>query len=75
MTERVITKATITQTDFFGFPGANRVTVTLSDGTEDYHLFDYYADEISFTEAELVGMTTRGAVQLMNLRDLAYLRS
>lgn len=44
-----------------------------SDGEE--LLFSYFADEISFTPAELVGLTVEQANRLYHEKDVAYLRS
>ena len=38
-------------------------------------LFDYYPDEISFTPAELVGLTAKEARKLKMKKDVAYLQS
>lgn len=50
------------------------VVVTLEDGTVQ-RLFDYYPDEISFTEAEFVGLSIEEARHLKFEKDRAYLRS
>lgn len=49
-------------------------TATLDDGTE-VELFGYYAGELSFTEAELTGLTVQEARDLFIRRDTEYLRS
>jgi len=51
-----------------------KVTVTLDDDTE-VELFEYYPDEISFTENEFVGLTLAEASHLKFVKDKAYLQS
>lgn len=50
------------------------VTVTHEDGTSE-EIFSYYPDEISFTSAELIGLTREEAIDLKRRKDIAYLRS
>jgi hypothetical protein len=50
------------------------VHVTTADGKEHY-LFQYYPDEISFTEKEFVGLTLDEARGLKFKKDKAYLQS
>jgi hypothetical protein len=50
------------------------VTVTYEDGTQEV-LFEYFPDEISFTEAEFIGLTKEEALQLFHRKDVAYLQS
>jgi hypothetical protein len=50
------------------------VTVTLEDDTIKT-LFSYYPDEISFTESEFVGLTTKEANQLKQSKDTKFLQS
>ncbi|WP_425952957.1 hypothetical protein [Ralstonia pseudosolanacearum] len=50
------------------------VSVEFDDGTTK-KLFSYYPDEVSFTEAEFIGLTERQAVGLKGRKDLAFLRS
>lgn len=46
------------------------------EGKEDFEfLFDYYPDEISFTEKEFIGLTHREAMDLFYKKDMEYLRS
>lgn len=54
--------------------GRSAAVATLADGTTEL-LFTYYADELSFTEAELVGLTVAQARSLRHRRDVAYLQS
>jgi hypothetical protein len=50
------------------------VHVTLEDGSEQ-KLFEYYPDEISFSEKEFVGLTLDEARGLKTKKDKTYLRS
>ncbi|MEY4418286.1 MAG: hypothetical protein RIQ88_724 [Actinomycetota bacterium] len=47
---------------------------TTEDGTEHF-LYQYYPDEISFTESEFIGLTLQECGALYTKKDLAYLRS
>jgi hypothetical protein len=49
-----------------------KVYGTFEDGTEQF-LFDYYPDEISFTEKEIIGLTPEEARHLKFLKDKNYL--
>lgn len=51
-----------------------RVMVTDAHGQETF-LFEYYPNEISFTEAEFVGLSIEQARKLKYQKDRAYLRS
>lgn len=66
--------ATITAAEFAGTWGRVTITATLSDGAREV-LFSYYADELTFSEAELVGRTVPQARALRHERDVAYLRT
>lgn len=50
------------------------VTVTFEDGTIK-DLFEYYPDEISFTEKEFIGLTEDEARHLKFTKDKNYLQS
>jgi hypothetical protein len=50
------------------------VHATFADGTTKT-LFTFYPDELSFAEAEFLGLTEEEAMQLYMEKDLAYLRS
>lgn len=50
------------------------VTVTLEDG-EVKRLFEFYPDELSFTESEFIGLTECEAHALRRQKDIDYLRS
>lgn len=41
----------------------------------EVRLFDWYPDEITFTEAEFVGLTVAAAMRLKLKKDTAYLQS
>ena len=51
-----------------------KVIVTLEDGSVD-ELFEYYPDEISFTEKEFVGLTLEEGRHLKFLKDRNFLKS
>lgn len=51
-----------------------KVTVVFEDGSQE-ELFQFYPDEISFTDAEFIGLTRAEAIELRRSKDLAYLRS
>lgn len=50
------------------------VLARFEDGTEQ-ELFRYYPDEVSFSEAEFVGLTVSEALRLWHRKDVAYLQS
>jgi len=50
------------------------VTATFEDGSTR-RLFDYFPDEITFTEDEFVGLTLDEAFDLKHKKDVAYLKS
>ena len=50
------------------------VHITLEDGKEQY-LFEYFPDEISFTEKEFIGLTLDEAKGLKFKKDKSYLQS
>ena len=52
----------------------NRVIVRNTQDQE-YEVFSYYPDEISFTESEFIGLTGDEAIRLYHRKDVAYLRS
>jgi hypothetical protein len=51
------------------------VFVVYAGQDEEHKLFDYYPDEISFTEREFIGLTEAEAHTLKGEKDLAFLRS
>lgn len=56
------------------FDSMPQVLATFSDGTQNI-LFDFYPDEISFTEKELIGLTEPRARDLRHLKDMKFLQS
>lgn len=50
------------------------VHATFEDGSVE-QLFTYYPDEISFSEAEFVGLTREQAIKLREDKDMSYLLS
>jgi UDP-3-O-acyl-N-acetylglucosamine deacetylase len=58
----------------FAMADPKHVMVTFEDGTTE-EAFQYYSDELSFTEEEFVGLTMAEARTLHYKRDVAYLRS
>jgi hypothetical protein len=56
------------------FDPRQKVTVQLSNG-ERYSLFEFYPDEVSFKESELIGLTLDEAKRLKFEKDIKYLRS
>ena len=53
--------------------GPSQVWVTI--GREEFQVFFYYPDEISFTVSELKGLTVGQMRELRHKKDVAYLRS
>jgi hypothetical protein len=74
MAEAKIVSARITpiSRDRFGPPP--EVFATLEDGRE-VKLFDYYPDELSFSEHEFIGLTEAEGRRLKFKKDVAFLRS
>ena len=58
----------------YGMSDPQHVVVTFDDGTTE-EAFQYYSDELSFTEAEFIGLTMTEARTLHFKRDVDYLRS
>lgn len=50
------------------------VVATFGDGSVE-RLFEFYSDELTFTGAELVGLTRDEALDLHRTRDIAWIRS
>jgi hypothetical protein len=57
--------------DFLNMP---KVKATFDNG-ETKELFSFYPDEISFSEAEFIGLTEMEAKGLRHKKDVDYLRS
>jgi hypothetical protein len=51
------------------------IHVKVADDNAKFLLFSYYADEISFSSAELLGLTVDQANELRHKKDVAYLQS
>lgn len=54
--------------------GKNQVHVTYEDETKEM-LFDYYRDELSFSEEEFIGLTRKQGHDLFIKRNKEYLLS
>lgn len=50
------------------------VKVKFSDG-EEKTLFEFYPDEISFTESEFIGLTESKARKLRTKKDIEFIQS
>jgi hypothetical protein len=50
------------------------VKVLLNNG-EEHTLFDFYTDEISFTESEFIGLTLDFARRLKYEKDISHIQS
>lgn len=74
MSEKRIAKAVISAMPRTMFDPMPTVTVRYEDGKSEI-LFQYYPDEIRFTEDEFVGLTRSEAINLKFNRDRNYLRS
>ena len=77
-------KPTITSVEFqkvpLGIGNAHHINVNVqttdkNDTDEKETIFSYYPDELSFSEAELIGLTIDEASQLRTKKDIAYLKS
>jgi hypothetical protein len=69
-----VIKSRITEQPKSLFDSMPRVFVTTEDGTEHF-LYQYYPDEISFTENEFIGLTLQECSELYTKKDLNYLRT
>jgi hypothetical protein len=69
-----IVKCTITAQPRSFLDPMPKVIITLEDGTTK-ELFEYYPDEISFTESEFIGLTEDEARHLKFVKDKHYLQS
>ena len=67
--------STITSVKITDHPfGYTDVVATMDDG-DDVHLFNFYSDELSFNEHELVGLTVDQARARRHQRDVEYLQA
>jgi hypothetical protein len=69
-----ITKTQITAQPKSIFDPMPKVIATFSDGTVK-ELFQYYPDEIFFTESDFEGLTEHEARALRHRKDMDYLQS
>lgn len=69
-----IIKCKITEQPKSFFDPMPKVIATFEDGTTK-ELFEYYPDEISFTENEFIGLTEDEARHLKFIKDKNYLQS
>lgn len=74
MSEPKIVKASITAMPTTILDPMPKVIATFDTGEEE-ELFEYYPDEISFTESEFIGLTKAEACKLKFKKDQDYLRS
>ena len=52
----------------------NEIHATFDDGSTG-KVLEYYPDEISFDETELIGLTKLQAYELKRKKDIAYIQS
>jgi hypothetical protein len=69
-----IVSARITEMPKSFFDPMPKVFVTLENGSEEF-LFDFYPDEIMFSENEFIGLTIEESRHLKFKKDRNYLRS
>jgi hypothetical protein len=69
-----ITQCTIGPMPKSLFDNMPSVIVTLEDGSTK-KLFEFYPDEISFTESEIIGKTEDEVHKLRTEKDIRYLQS
>ena len=69
-----IKSARITEYPKSLFDPMPKVYITLENNIEDF-LFEFYPDEISFSQEEFVGLTVEEAKSLKFKKDKAYLQS
>lgn len=56
------------------FGGQSKIVATLEDESI-VPIFEYYCDELSFTESQFVGMTVNEAKTACTAADIEYLQS
>jgi len=69
-----IIKTRITEMPKSIFDDMPKVIVITEDNIE-HTLFEYYPDELSFTENEFIGLTINEGKNLKRQKDLKYLQS
>lgn len=72
--KNIIVKAEITKRPQGLFDPMPKVIVTFENG-ETKELFEFYPDEINFSEDEFVGLTERDARKLKYKKDVDYLKT
>lgn len=70
-----IIKARITEHPKSFLDPMPQVMIMLEGNKEEQLLFEYYPDEISFTESEFIGLTVAEAKTLKFNKDKNYLQS
>jgi hypothetical protein len=73
MANQKIVSVEIKQPEKFG--DMAHIHVKVAGDSAKFLLFSYFADEISFSSAELLGLTVEQANELHHRKDVAYLRS
>ncbi|MFK7603651.1 hypothetical protein ACI3L1_15715 [Deinococcus sp. SM5_A1] len=61
--------------EVFGLSGGQAVVTATFDDGEEERVLPYYADELTFTEQEVVGLTREEVMDLFTKKDIAYLQS
>lgn len=59
----------------FSAMNGNKTIMALFDDGSVENVFNYYSDELSFSEDELIGLTSKEAVQLKTEKYFQYLIS
>lgn len=72
---KLITQCRITAMPKSFFDPMPQVMVKLAFEKEEQLLFEFYPDEISFTESEFIGLTIEEAKTLKGKKDRNYLKS
>ncbi len=75
MNESKIVSVRIVDADFSEMKFMSTIFVNLEDEPSETILFDYYPDEISFNEKELIGLTFEQAKHLKFEKDKQFLQS
>ena len=72
MSTKIVHAEIVPSPDMFTLP---QVLVQMEDSSEMEFLFEYFPDEISFSQDEFIGLTKAEAVSLKGEKDLACLLS